>query len=72
MGTKIVVTLFIIICILFLLSVFAPMHSEKKFWVVIHRIRDVMDLISYWIINLIAIAVILYMVVVIISGLISR
>lgn len=72
MGTKIAVTVIVIIYLLFFLSVFAPMHSQKKFWVVIHRIRDGMDFICYWFFNLCGIATILYIVCMVVNGLLAR
>ena len=61
--------IFAVILILFLLSVFGPMHSQKKFWIVIHKIRSIMDFGSYWFYNLCAIATILYIVIMVIHGL---
>lgn len=73
MVSKIAASAFIIIFILFLLSVFVsvfgPMNSRKKFWIVIRKIRYVMDICSYWFYNLCAIAVILYVVCLSILGL---
>lgn len=69
MGAIIIAIVFIIIFILFLLSVFGPMHSRKKFWLVIRKIRDIMDFGSYWFYNLCAIATILYIVFMVIYGL---
>lgn len=71
MGTKIAVTVIIIIYILFFLSVFAPMHSKKKFWLTIYKIRNIMDIISYWFFNLCAIGTILFVVCMIARGLIK-
>lgn len=68
MGTKVFVTVLVIIHILFFLSVFAPMHSQKKFWVVIHKIRAGMDVISYWFFNLCGIATILFILWMIVKG----
>lgn len=62
MGAIIAAIVFFTILILFLLSAFGPMHSQKKFWVTIRRIRHVMDVGSYWFYNLCAIATILYIV----------
>lgn len=56
MGTKIFIGVAVIIYSLFLLSVFAPVRSEKKFWRIIYKIRAVMDWISYWFFNLCAIS----------------
>lgn len=60
MATKIFIVAFLTILILFLLSVFGPMHSEKKFWKAIYKVRAGMDLCSYWFFNLCGIATILY------------
>lgn len=59
MVTKAIAAMLIIIYILFILSVIAPMHSRKKFWVAIYKIRAVMDFVSYWFFNLCAIAAVL-------------
>jgi len=32
----------------FLLSVFAPMHSDKPFWRAVYKVRGAMDAVSYW------------------------
>ena len=69
MGATITAIVFVIIFILFLLSVFGPMHSQKRFWVVIRRIRNIMDIGSYWFFNLCGIATILYVVFMAIYGL---
>lgn len=62
MGTKIVIVVFIAVYTLFFLSVFGPMHSQKKFWTAIRRIRNVMDAVSYWFFNLCGIATVGYLV----------
>lgn len=72
MVTIIIVTLFIIIFILFLLSALGPMHSQKKFWIVIRKIRSVMDFGSYWFYNLCAIATIVYIVFMVIYDLVRK
>lgn len=61
-GAAITAAIFIIVFIFFLLSVFGPMHSQKKFWIVVRRIRGVMDFGCYWFYNLCGIATILYIV----------
>lgn len=62
MGIKIAAAVFGVLFILFLLSVIAPMKSQKKFWITIHRIRAVMDLAVYWFFNICAILAIAYLV----------
>lgn len=69
MGTKIAVIIFIIILVLFFLSIFAPLKSEKKFWIIIHKIRAVMDMISYWFINICGMVYITFLAGVVIWGL---
>lgn len=59
MVSRIAAIVLIIILILFFLSVFGPMHSQKKFWITIQKIRSIMDTGSYWIFNFCAILVIL-------------
>ncbi len=62
MATKIFIAIMIIIYTLFFLSVFGPMHSRKKFWRAIYKIRDGMDFISYWIFNICGIGTILVLI----------
>lgn len=62
MGSKIVAVILVITYILFFLSVFAPMKSQKKFWCVIRRLRAGLDFIVYWFYNLCAIFTILYII----------
>lgn len=71
MGTKITVAVIIMIYVLFLLSVFAPMHSQKKFWIVIYKIRGIMDLVVYWFFNLCGIGTILFIVCMVIRALLK-
>lgn len=47
MAAKIAAVGFGIIFILFLLSVIAPIQSQRKFWRMIHKFRAGMDLIVY-------------------------
>lgn len=72
MLTKIIIGAAIIVYILFLLSVFGPLHSEKKFWIVIQKIRGIMDVGSYWFYNLCVISVILYIVCMVIYSLLKK
>lgn len=72
MGAVITLILFIVIFVLFLLSVFSPIHSQKKFWIVIHNIRSVMDVSIYCFYNLCAISTILYIVFMVINVLIKK
>lgn len=60
MGTKILIAVILVIYALFFLSVFGPLHSEKKFWKTIYKIRSGMDFISYWFFNICGIATILF------------
>lgn len=69
MGGKILAAVIVTVFVLFFLSVFAPMHSEKKFWVTIRKIRSGMDLSVYWFFNLCAILSVLYLVFAVICGL---
>lgn len=71
MGTKIAIIIAIIVYTLFLISVFAPVNSQKKFWVIIYKIRAVMDVISYWFYNLCGIATVFYIVFIAINSLIK-
>lgn len=48
--------------VIFLLDVLGPMHSQAPFWLTIHTLRGGLDLISYWFMNLCAIATILVVV----------
>lgn len=59
MATKVFIAVMIIIYTLFFMSVFGPMHSEKKFWKAIYKIREGMDFASYWFFNICGIAAIL-------------
>ena len=54
--------------ILFFLSVMAPMKSERKFWRVIHKIREGMDLTVYCFFYICAILTILYVVWMVVHG----
>lgn len=72
MGLIILAVVFGIIFILFLLSVFGPMHSHKRFWIAIRKIRGVMDIGSYWFFNMCGIATILYIVWMVIQGLLRN
>lgn len=56
MATKIFITISVIVYILFFLSAFGPMHSRKKFWKAIYKIRIGMDFASYWFFNICGIA----------------
>ena len=60
MGEKIAAAVFGLVFILFLLSVFAPMQSQRKFWRMIHKFRAGLDFVVYWFFNLCAISSILY------------
>lgn len=68
MAEKVLAAFIIIIFILFFLSVFGPMHSEKKFWKAIYKIRAGMDLASYWFFNICGMATILVVVYFIFKG----
>ena len=46
-----------------LLCFFGPEESDKQFWTIIHRIRDVLDAVSYWIICASAVATVLFIAV---------
>lgn len=62
MALKIAAFLFGIIFVLFLLSVIAPMQSQRKFWRMIHKFRAGMDFVVYWFFNICAVLSILYAV----------
>ena len=62
MVLKFAAVLFGIIFILFLLSAIAPMQSQSKFWIMIHRFRAKMDLVVYWGFNLCAILSVSYLI----------
>ena len=44
---------------IFFLSLFAPSQNEQRFWVIVRKLRNVLDLVCYWIFNLFAILAIL-------------
>ena len=62
MGIKIAAVVFGIVFVLFMLSVFAPMQSHKKFWIIIHRFRAVLDQVVYWFFNVCAVLSLSYLV----------
>lgn len=62
MMTKIFIIIMCVIYGLFFLSVFGPMHSEKKFWKAIYRIQSGMDCFSRWFYGICAIATVLYII----------
>lgn len=68
MVSRFLIAAVFIIYVLFLLSVIAPVRSQKRFWKAIYKIRAVMDLTSYWFFNLCGISAILYIVVMMIRG----
>lgn len=68
MAAKIAAVVFGIIFTLFLLSVIAPMQSQRKFWRMIHKFRAGMDLVVYWFFNVCAILTILYAVFMVTHG----
>lgn len=68
MAAKVIAAVFLVVFTIFLLSVFGPMHSQKKFWLAIRRLRDIMDFGSYWFYNLCGIATILYIVLMIVRS----
>lgn len=72
MATKIFIVVCLILLTLFFLSVFGPMHSEKRFWKAIHKIRAGMDLFSYWFFNICGIATILFVIYFILKGIIKN
>lgn len=59
MINQIALALILLFLALFLLSAFAPMRSQNKFWVAIHKIRAGMDFFSYWFINVCIIIVVI-------------
>lgn len=61
-GTKIVIIVAVIIYVLFFISVIVPLKSQKKFCIVIQKIRKFMDIAVYWFYNICAISTILFIV----------
>lgn len=60
MISKLLITIFAILFILFLLSVFCPKDSQKGFCVLIHKIRRGMDRCCYWFFKLYIAVIILF------------
>lgn len=71
MISKIAAGILITVFILFFLSVIAPMHSEKKFWVLIRRIRKFMDIGSFWFYILSAAVTVLFIAYFVVKGLLN-
>ena len=71
MGGKIAAAVLIAVIALVLLSVFAPMQSQNRFWLAIRRVRNGMDRMVYWFFNVCAVAAILYVVCMAAYGLIA-
>ena len=63
MGIYIIMTLAVISTAFVILSFTAPNESSSRFWLIIKKVRNILDLFSYWIINLLAIGTILTLVV---------
>lgn len=63
MGIYIIMTLAVIGTAIVILSFAAPNESSSRFWLIIKKVRNILDLVSYWIINLLAIGTILTLVV---------
>lgn len=72
MGTKITVIIYIIILILFFLSVFGPKESKNRFWIGIRRIRAAMDTVSCWFYGLYVVALVLYIAGTVVYGFIAK
>lgn len=72
MVTKLVIIFLVAVFVLFFLSVISPMNSTKKFWILIRKIRKVMDITSYWFFNLCAISTGIYIVVRVIYVLVKK
>lgn len=62
MVDKFVAVMLVTVFVLFLLSVIAPMKSERKFWRIIHKIREEMDFVCYWFFNICAILTVTYVI----------
>lgn len=52
MLTNILAILFIIIFIFIIFSAFSPMNSQKKFWIFIYKVRNIIDFVCYWFFNI--------------------
>lgn len=51
-----------VLMILLILSFIAPQNSDRRFWIVIRKMRDGIDLFSYWLFNAIVICLLLFVV----------
>lgn len=71
-NMKIFIIVLIVLAVLVLLSVFAPKNSQRKFWIIIKKIRNAMDSVCYWFFNICAIAVILYIVYMVVRHLLAN
>lgn len=58
MINRLAIVVILVFLVFFLLSVFAPMQSPRRFWRVIHKIRAGMDFFAYWFINICALLII--------------
>lgn len=72
MVSAFVLALLVFALVVFLLSVFAPSTSTGHFWMMIRRLRNILDLICYWIFNLFGIAAIVCIVWGIFQGLFAK
>ena len=63
MGIYIIMTLAVISTAFVILSFTEPHESSSSFWLIIKKVRNILDLFYYWIINLLAIGTILTLVV---------
>ena len=57
--TGIVAAVIVCAAIVLLLSFFAPTNSHHSFWMIIGRLRGVLDLACYWMFNFFALVAVL-------------
>lgn len=72
MISVLILVLLVFAFAVFFLSVFAPSASGKPFWAAIQKMRNILDLICYWIFNLFGIAAILCVVWAAFQGVFAR
>lgn len=63
MISRIIVTIFAVLFIVFLLSVFGPKKSARKFWLIIFKARRMMDRCCYLFFKLYVAVIVLFIVV---------
>ena len=60
MFSVLVIILLIFVFAIFFLSIFAPSGSNKRFWMTVRKMGNVLDQVCYWIFNLFGIIAIMY------------